>query len=260
MPALRGVLLDLDGVVYVGGTPVAGAIDAVARLRNAGLGLRFITNTTRTPHSRLLERLHVMGLSVAAEELFTPALAARAWLIDRGLAARLVVHPDLLEDFAGLPSGEDVVVIGDAGQAFSYDALNHAFRALMGGSRFVSLAENRYFRDHDGALSLDAGPFVAGLAFACGRQAVCLGKPEPAFFNAALASMGCAPGESVMIGDDAEADIGGGMAAGLAGILVRTGKYHPGAEASIHPPPTMLADDLVEAAEAILDGRIGTVI
>ena len=255
MVAFNSVLLDLDGVIYIGGQPLPGAIAAVMRLREAGLGIRFLTNTTRTPHRLLLAKLRAMGLAVADGELFTPAAAARALIEREGFAPNLLVHPALAEDFAGLAgAGREAVVIGDAGDSFSYAAMNAAFRSLRGGAALLALANNRYFRDEDGGLSLDAGPFVAALTFASGCEPVVLGKPAAAFFNAALASLGCAPGEAVMIGDDVESDVGGAMAAGLAGVLVRTGKYESGAEGRISPPPSHVADDLVAAVEWVLGG------
>ena len=77
---IRGILLDLAGVIYDGDKPLPGALDAVARLRHSGLALRFVTNTTRMPKRKVLQRLAALGLDVAASELFTPAEAARSWL------------------------------------------------------------------------------------------------------------------------------------------------------------------------------------
>lgn len=254
MTTITGVLLDLDGVLYVGDTPLPGAIAAVAHLRDAGLRLAFLTNTTRTPHRLLLKKLAAMGLPLAPEELITPAAAARAWIAARGLRPHLVVHPALEEDFAGLPAGSEgeAVVIGDAGDRFTYAALNRAFRVLEDGAPLLALANNRAFRDRDGGLSLDAGPFVQALAYATRREPVVLGKPAVDFFAAALATIGCAAHEAVMIGDDVESDVGGAMAAGLGGVLVRTGKYQPGAEARIDPPPSAICDDLPAVVERLL--------
>ncbi|TIX45050.1 MAG: TIGR01458 family HAD-type hydrolase, partial [Mesorhizobium sp.] len=81
------------------------------------------------------------------------------------------------------------VIVGDAGDAFTYAALNDAFRELSAGAELLALATNRTFRDADGGLSLDAGPFVAALEFASLKRANVLGKPSPAFFLSALASM-----------------------------------------------------------------------
>lgn len=250
---LKAVLLDLGGVVYVGRDPLPGAIDAIERLRARGLALRFLTNTTRSSRRMLLDKLRSMGLSIGPDELFVPASAVRQHLEAKKLAAHLLIHPNLQEDFEGLSDGSPgAVVIGDAGEGFTYQALNAAFRVLNSGAEFLALARNKSFRDEDNELSLDAGAFVTALEYSTGLTATVFGKPSEAFFSAALESAGCRADEAVMVGDDVEADVGGAMAAGLDGILVRTGKYRPGDEKKITPGPSYVADDLSAAADWIL--------
>jgi HAD superfamily hydrolase (TIGR01458 family) len=189
---IRGILIDLSGVIYIGDTPVAGAPGALSRIRRSGLPVRFLTNTSRTPKRGLLERLSKMGFDIAAEELFTPAQAARELLIENGLTPHLLIHPTLEEDFRNLPSppgARPAVIIGDAGDGFTYQALNAAFRALAKGAAFLALARNRTFLDADGSLSLDTGAFVAALEYACGRTATVLGKPSADFFAEAARDM-----------------------------------------------------------------------
>lgn len=254
---IRGVLLDLAGVIYDGDIALPGAVEAVARLHEAGLPLRFVTNTTRSPKSALIERLAAMGLAIGASELFTPGQAARDWLGRQGRLPVLLVHPDLESEFAGLPEREQrAVVVGDAGSAFGYASLNDAFRALIAGAPLIALAKNRSFKDEDGKLSLDAGAFVAALEYASGQDAIVLGKPSPDFFAAALASMDCAAEDAVMVGDDAEADVAGALHAGLASaLLVKTGKYRAGDETRFAPPPTATVADLPAAVDWILAHR-----
>jgi len=252
MTAYRGALLDLDGVLYVGREPVPGAAEALARLRAADLPLGFVTNTTRRSRRVIRADLAAMGFAIADDELFTPARAAREWIGAHAVSPYLLIHPGLVEDFAGLPQdGKDAVVIGDAGDGFTYAALNRAFRLLIAGAPLLALATNRYFRDADG-LSLDAGPFVAALEHASGTRALLFGKPAPAFFRAALSGLGCCAEESVMIGDDVEADVNGAIAAGLAGILVRTGKHRPEDDMRIDPRGTVV-DDVAAAVSLVLD-------
>jgi HAD superfamily hydrolase (TIGR01458 family) len=251
MTAHRGVLLDLDGVLYVGRQPLPGAVDALGRLRTAALPLAFITNTTRRSRETIRTDLGAMGLMIAPEELFTPARAVRDWIAGRGLSPYLLIHRGLAEDFAGLESeGTDAIVVGDAGEGFTYAALNKAFRLLMNGVPLLALAANRYYRDADG-LSLDAGPFVAALEYASGARAHLFGKPAPQFFAAVVGSLGCAPAEAVMIGDDVEADVNGAVAAGLAGILVRTGKYRPEDEMRADRR-AVIVDDIGAAVDRVL--------
>ncbi|WP_397542826.1 TIGR01458 family HAD-type hydrolase [Roseovarius salis] len=252
---VKAVLLDVAGVLYDGERAVPGAVDAVARLRETGLPLRFLTNSTRSPRRVLLSRLGRLGIRVAPDELFTPAKAATAILAQRGLVPHLLVHPDLLEDFEGgvTDGAETAVVVGDAGRDFTYDRLNAAFRVLTGGAAFYALAANRNFRDADGELSMDAGAFVAALEYASGRQAEVLGKPAQGFFNAALEDMGVAAPEAAMIGDDAEADVAGALSAGIGrAVLVRTGKYRPGDEQRFSPRPSDVARDVGHAVDILL--------
>lgn len=253
----RGVLLDLAGVIYDGEAAIPGGVDAVARLREAGLAVRFVSNTTRSPKQGVLQRLEAMGLTVTEADVFTPALAAREWLLRNGHAPYLLVHPGIEPDFYDLPDRDKrAVVIGDAGEAFTYAVLNAAFRELSAGAELLALAANRTFRDVDGELSLDAGPFVAALEFASLKRATVLGKPSSAFFLSALASMDCPPDQAIMVGDDAEADVAGALRAGLSGaLLVQTGKYRQGDEQRFDLCPTATVADLAAATDWIIARR-----
>ena len=224
------VLLDLDGVLCVEDEPIAGAIEAVAALRNRGLRLRFVTNTTSRPRRDILARLERLGMPVPERELVTPArLAVEHCLVAGRRRALLLMRDEVKADLAGLQEvreGADVVVIGDLGEDFGYRVLNRAFRELLAGAELVALQKNRYWRTPEG-LSLDVGPFVAALEYATGCDAVVVGKPAPAFFATVLAGLEVRPADAVMVGDDVESDVGGALRAGLAGVLVRTGKYRP---------------------------------
>jgi len=254
---INGVLLDLAGVVYEGQEAIAGAAAAITRLRDAGWHLRFVTNTTRSTKHTILKGLAGFGVEVTDRELFTPAQAARNWLVKNGCRPHLLVHPDLTAEFEDEFEGSGrAVVVGDAGRSFDYASLNRAFRALIDGATLLALAKNRMFKDADGQLSLDAGAFVAALEFASEREAIVFGKPAAEFYHAAMASMDCPGTDAVMVGDDAEADVAGALRAGVgAALLVRTGKYREGDEQRFDPPPTATVDDLPAAADWILENR-----
>ena len=203
---IRGVLLDLAGVFYEGDHVLTGALEAVRQRHRAGLPIRFVTNTTTKTKMALLSRLTGLGLEITGDELFTPGQAARGWLTQHNASPLLLVHPSLKEENASLPDRERrAVIVGDAGHAFSYENLDHAFRILIDGAAFLALAKNRTLMDDDGKLSLDSGAFVTALEYSNGKQAIVLGKPWPDFFHAALASMGCVPDDAVMVGDDPSA-------------------------------------------------------
>lgn len=251
MSRIRGVLLDLSGVIYVGRQLVPGAVEAVQRLHDARLPVRYITNTTRSTRAQVVAKLHGMGLEIDAEHLFTAPLATRDYLIRHQLAPHLLIHPQLEPEFTECLAGTpNAVVVGDAGRAFTYDNLGRAFRLLLQGCPLLAMGVNRYFRD-ERELVLDAGPFVKALEYAADTEATVLGKPAPAFFQAAAASLGCKPEAVLMIGDDWESDVEGALRAGLQALLVKTGKYQPGDEARVALPGARVAADLSEAVDAI---------
>jgi HAD superfamily hydrolase (TIGR01458 family) len=228
LSGVKALLLDLSGVVYLQDEPVPGAAETLARLRGSGVPLRLVTNTTMRPRAAILEQLASLGIEADPAELLTPAVLARRHCEERGhRSVSLLVVDELREDLEGLgEEGDrvDAVVAGDLGEAWDYDALNEAFRSLMDGAELIALQKNRYW-ETAGGLSLDAGPFVAALEYASGREATLLGKPSAPFFELALGELDVAASEAAMVGDDVEADVGGAQEAGLAGVLVRTGKY-----------------------------------
>ena len=244
MEPIRGVLLDLSGVLSVGDRALPGAPDAVARLQSSGMPVRYITNTTRSPRAAIHRMLTRMSFTIPQAEIFTVPGAVRAVLQRDGLMPLLIIHPDLEPEFADLPGDEpDAVVLGDAGDSFTYERLNRAFRLLMDGAPLLAMGNNRYFREADG-LSLDIGPFLKALEYAAGVQGTVLGKPSADFFRAAVADMGLEPGEVLMVGDDVEADVQGALDAGLQACLVTTGKYRPGDEGRIDTGRARVKADL----------------
>jgi len=253
-----GVLLDIDGVLYVGDQPIEGAHRALSELRELSAGVRLMTNTTSRSRRAVREHLLAMEFDVSLEEVLTPAAMAERHCREREYTSvTVLVSEGLREDLAALetatPGGHtDAVVLGDLGDGFTPEVLNGAFRALMDGAELVALQHNRYWRRADG-LALDVGAYAAALEYASGTEAVTVGKPARAFFQAAMADLGLERG--VMVGDDVEADVGGAMAAGLPGVLVRTGKYRQEA-LKARVTPTAVVDSIKDVP-ALLTRLLG---
>jgi phospholysine phosphohistidine inorganic pyrophosphate phosphatase len=234
--AMRAILFDLDGVIYMGDTPIPGAQEALGWVRDQGIPHIFVTNTTSRPRVHVGDKLRAMGIEVEDRLILTPPVAACEWLRRQGARClALFTAPATRAEFASfraLPEtqedGADAVILGDMGEAWDFRTLNRAFRLLMAEPRphLVALGTTRYWRAEDG-LRLDTGPFVAALKEASGAAPVVLGKPAAPFFEAALAMLGTSASETLMIGDDIRGDIHGAQAAGLKGALVRTGKFRP---------------------------------
>lgn len=77
---IRAALIDLDGTVHFRGSPIPGAAEAIVALRSRGLALRFLTNADSKPPSDVHVDLVALGLPVRPEEIFSPPLAALAFL------------------------------------------------------------------------------------------------------------------------------------------------------------------------------------
>jgi HAD superfamily hydrolase (TIGR01458 family) len=245
----RAYLLDLDGTLYSGNSAIAGAPEMLARLRRRRIPHRLVTNTTSRSRAMLVQRLQGYGFEVSPADIFTATLAGTELAKAEGhrRVAPFVPEP-ALDDMNGLDLGggtsgrrsdriPDAVIVGDLGEQWTYALMQEAFDYLMGGATLIALSRDRYWLSSE-RLALDAGPFVAGLEFATGKSALVAGKPSPAFYRAALRSLGLdATAPTAMVGDDLWSDIEGAQRAGLQGWLVRTGKYREDAlqESGIRP-------------------------
>jgi HAD superfamily hydrolase (TIGR01458 family) len=234
--AVRGVLIDIDGVLTVSWKPLPGTVEALRAVRAAGLDVALVTNTTSRTRASIARTLARAGFPVDADDILTAPAVTAAHLAEHHPGARcaLLNSGDVREDLAGVElvdDGEDagpvdVVVVGGAGPEFGYAELDRAFGHLQRGARLVAMHRNLYWRTEDG-LRLDSGAFVAGLEAAARVEAEVTGKPSPAFFAAALGHLGVRADQALMVGDDVESDVLAAQRAGISGVLVRTGKFLP---------------------------------
>ncbi|XP_045102925.1 haloacid dehalogenase-like hydrolase domain-containing protein 2 isoform X2 [Portunus trituberculatus] len=152
----------------------------------------------------------------------------------------------VLIDLSGTIHIEDTVIPG---------AIEALKRLLLDGAPLIAIHKARYYKRGDG-LALGPGAFVSGLEYSSGCKAEVVGKPEAAFFHSALQDLGCTPDQAVMIGDDMHDDVCGAMKAGLAGILVKTGKYRLGDEGQAEPSPSYVAEDFPQAVDFIINNLL----
>jgi HAD superfamily hydrolase (TIGR01458 family) len=222
-------------VFHVSGDPIAGGADAVRRLREDGHRLRFVTNNTTRTRAELAEELRGMGIALDDDELqTTPRAAARALAGKRVLALTMHAIVGELEGVELVGEDAQAVLVGGADETpetnlvFSFMNLARAFHELEAGADLYCLHKNRWWQTKQGPL-LDAGAFVAGLEYAADTEAIVLGKPSPAYFEAALEALDADAHMTWMVGDDIESDIAGAQAHGMKTLLVRTGKFRPDA-------------------------------
>jgi len=202
-----------------------------------------------------MEKIRGAGLVLPPEHVFSAPVIAREYCLQHGYTRCFpLLKTSLLEDLEGIEFGEtapDAVLVGDMGDDLTYAMLNRAFRCLLDGAAFVTMARNRYFKGRDG-LCLDVGSIVAALEYATRREATLLGKPAAEFFLPALQSMGITSAQAVMIGDDLEADVAGAQATGISGILVRTGKFRPAQLEGGAYTPDQVIDSLADLPQLLV--------
>jgi len=231
--------------------PLPGAVEAVTRLREMGLAVALLTNTTSRTRASVASTLIEAGFPVGVEDVLTaPALTA-AYLAEHYPGARcaLLNSGDIREDLAGVTIVDDndpepdVVVLGGAGDEFSYAALNRAFGHVRRGARLVAMHRNLYWRTDEG-LQLDAGAFLLGLEEAAQVKAEVIGKPADPFFAAALTRLHADAATTLMIGDDIDADVLAAQRNGITGVLVKTGKYLPETHEAADGDPDHVLDSI----------------
>jgi len=228
---IKGLLIDLDGVIYNDTQLIPGASETIELLQQNKIPFRFITNTTMKSRKTLKKKLAGFGINVSEDNIFSAAFAAAQYIRIQGKTKchLLIEIDDAQKEYFALDLNSDkpdYVVVGDLGEKITFDLLNTAFQKLFEGAELIALQKNRFWLSDKG-YALDAGAFVALLEYAANKKSILIGKPSKGFFETALNDMGCTTDEVLMIGDDIESDIKGARAIGIKGVLVQTGKFLP---------------------------------
>jgi HAD superfamily hydrolase (TIGR01458 family) len=228
---VRGVLLDIDGVLTVSWKPLPGAAGALAELTRRGIPFRLVTNTSSRTRAQMARLLADAGMDVGAGAVHTAVSAAARYLAEHHPHARVLVvnDGDLRPELDGVQvvaeaADADVVLLGGAGPPTGYVEFDHAFRATQNGAALLALHRNTRYQTSAGP-ALDMGAFLLGIEAATGVEATIVGKPAAPLFEAALADLGVLADQALMVGDDIDADVSGAQALGMTGVLVRTGKF-----------------------------------
>ena len=254
MGDVEGVLLDVDGVLTVSWKALPGAADAVRWLRERGVPFRLATNTTTMSRADLAGTLTRAGIEATADDLVTAPVAAAEFLLREhpGASVFQVGGRDAREDLPGVRFAEDgpadVVLVAGADGDFTWERLDAAFRLLLDGASLVAMHRNTSWMTDRGP-TLDSGPFVAALEAAAGVRATVTGKPAPEFFAACVAMLGLGPERVAMVGDDLEGDVLAAQRCGLAGVLVRTGKFRQALLDASSERPDVVLDSIADLAQ-----------
>jgi 4-nitrophenyl phosphatase len=237
LQTIRTLILDMDGVLWRGETPMPGLAEFFATLRELDIGFVLATNNATKVATQYTEKLARFGVAVAPEQILTSSEATAAYLRGRyaaGASTYAVGEVGLrfaLEDagFSLLPAGGlvsggtqvDVVVVGLNRDA-CWEQLASAAYLVNQGALFVGTNGDVSFPTEMGPLP-GAGALVAMVEAATGVKPVIVGKPSPAMFEEALRRLDAKRETTVMVGDRLETDIAGAKSVGLRTLLVLSG-------------------------------------
>jgi 4-nitrophenyl phosphatase len=247
------IVFDLDGVIWLAGTPIPGAADGVARLREAGHRVLFVTNNSAATAAEVAARLEAMGIP-AAGDVVTSSQAA-ASLVHAGEAVQVIGGPGVREAVtargATIVDGKahaTTLVLGRTTD-FDFRMMSAAAAAVRGGARFIATNDDATYPTPHG-LEPGNGALVAAVATAAGTQPVVAGKPYSAMANL-VRSLLPAGEEVVMVGDRPDTD--GRFAVALGGqfALVLSGVTRP-ADLPVTPTPDLVAHDVAKLVDPLL--------
>jgi glycerol 3-phosphatase-2 len=228
-----GLIVDLDGVVWLGGAPIDGAAEAVRTLREGGKRILFVTNDPSKSRDDQAARLTAIGIPAGAGDVVTAASATARFLAGRDdLAGRttFVVGSDAFKAEIGgegfsLASTDDApqadfVVVGGHSD-FDFAELRAATRAVANGALLFAAGRDRFVPTDEGPEPA-TGAILAAVETATGVIATAIGKPEPFMFELARETLaGC--NRVAVVGDNLASDVAGAKRAGLDAILVLGG-------------------------------------
>lgn len=246
-------LLDLDGVVYIGTSAVAGAADSLAKAKAGGMRVAFVTNNASRTPSAIAAQLAGLGIPAGASDVITSAQAAARLLAERlapgaavlvvgGMGLRVAVRERGFRPVS-VASEHPAAVIEGYAPDLSYSLLAEGALAVQAGALFVVSNADKTLPTARGRQPGN-GAMARVIATATGQEPLVAGKPEPPLHAEAVARTGA--GRPLLVGDRLDTDIEGAVRVGADSMLVLTGVTRP-LDAALAPPhqrPSYLAQDL----------------
>jgi NagD protein len=226
MPAISGLLVDIDGVILRDDSALPGAGELVAWLLETKAKFLFLTNYPSLTPGDLAGRMAAAGIDVPAHHFFTAAIATaefldkqagtrrRAFVVGEGA----LVHELYKIGFTMSETDADFVVLGET-KHYNFDMIQRAAALIQRGARFI--ATNPDVAGPAGRPS--CGAFCAPIERITGKAPFYVGKPNPFMMRAGLRQLGVHSGEACMIGDNLETDVIAGVQSGMETILVLSG-------------------------------------
>ncbi|MDK1018336.1 MAG: HAD-IIA family hydrolase [Actinomycetota bacterium] len=253
---LGTIVFDLDGVIYLGSSPIPGARSTIEILTRLGWTLLFATNDSeKTPETVASEFATRMDVAIDPSAIITSSMTTIWYLREHGLTSAYVVgsprlQATLVAHGVAAADGEDLpraVVVG-LDRGITYEKIHRAARAIRSGAVFVATNTDATIPTSNG-VAPGAGAIVAAIAEASAQKPVTCGKPSEAMLDVIRDKI---EGPRVwMIGDRPETDIAFAKAAGWTSVLTLSGVTRRPSEVPPHLKP-----DHVIASVADLPGLL----
>lgn len=248
----KGYLIDLDGTIYLGSTPIEAGKRFVEALQQKTTPFLFVTNnTTKTPKKVRLNLAEKFDIHVEEQVIYTATLATVNYMNDKKLGKKVyIIGESGLKDgilAAGFEIDEeqpDYVVVG-LDTDINYDKLTKATLAIRNGAHFIGTNPDKNLPTDKGFIP-GAGSFIAFLETATKTKATIIGKPENIIMDGALKRLQLTKNEVIMVGDNYETDIKAGINNGIDTLLVLTGFTHKDHVSDLPVQPTFVIDSLDE--------------
>jgi HAD superfamily hydrolase (TIGR01450 family) len=246
-------VLDLDGVVWLDDQPIAGAASAIARLREAGERVLFVTNNSSVRLADQEAKLARQGIPAAGDVVTSALVAAR--MVDPGERAFICAGPgveEAIEARGAVPVRDgdaDVVVVGFH-RDFDYDELDRASRAVRRGARLVATNDDATYPTPAGPVP-GGGAILAAVVTASGVAPVVAGKPYAPMAEYVRAIVGPT---GVAVGDRPDTDGRFARSLGFEWVLVLSGVTRAD-HLPVDPAPDRVELDLAAAVDAALAGE-----
>lgn len=254
--SVRGVLFDMDGVIYVGTRALPGVQDAIDYLTSTGRTFLFVTNNASMTPEQFVERLAKMDVHVRPDQVLGSAEATAAWLAaqiaDQGWPRGpvIVMGQDglkvaLQKQGLELTTDPHAATYAVAGINFklTYEELANVTLAIRGGAKFIGTNSDKTYPSERGPLP-GAGSILALLSTATDQQPIVIGKPNSGMYEQAMARLKISAGQTLMVGDRYDTDISGACHLGIWTAGVLTGISTRADFEGANPPPDLIANDL----------------
>ncbi len=255
---LRALVIDIDGVLWRGETPLPGMAEFFAFMRERRLSFRLATNNASQTPQMYIEKLARFGAQVESSEVLTSGMATAAYLKREAPGASVYVIGEAgirqALDEAGLRVADEDdltadIVVCSMDRGLTWTRLGNATINLRRGARFVATNADMTFPTERG-ITHGNGAILRALTAASGVEPTVVGKPEPLMYEMASHSMGVPAAQMAALGDRLETDILGAHRAGMPSILVLSGVATQADATTCPYPPTWTFRGLPELVQA----------